>query len=46
MDFTEAPGWYQDKIIEHLEEMHEIEFDWDNAKHLELAQEAMYDNLL
>lgn len=45
MDFMEAPSWYQDEIIELLEDKFEIEFDWDNDRHMEMAQEAMCDNL-
>jgi len=45
MDFTEAPELVQDSIIESIEEKLGVEFDWDNDYHMELAQEAMADNL-
>lgn len=44
MDFTEAPGWLQEKIKESIEDNLGVPFDEDNDYHMELAQEAMEDN--
>lgn len=45
MDFTEAPEHYQDMIIEIIEDETGEVFDWDNQKHMDMAQEHMADNL-
>ena len=41
MDFTEAPTWLQERIMESIADRLGEEFDEDNELHMELAQEAM-----
>jgi hypothetical protein len=44
MDFTEAPIWIQERIIEAIEEDLGDVFDEGNSKHMELAQAMMCDD--
>jgi hypothetical protein len=44
MDFTEAPSWIQEAIMESIADKLGVEFDEGNPHHMELAQEAMCDD--
>lgn len=43
MDFTEAPIWIHEQIMESIADRLGVEFDEGNSHHMDLAQEAMCD---
>jgi hypothetical protein len=44
MDFTEAPEYIKESIMQSIEDKLGVEFDEANDYHMELAQEAMCDD--